>query len=97
MEAELRGKIEEFLDQTLSEKSLRNHYVYYKFFEQEGLLDSVKSAMVGAIFSKVLEYYSHLKWERGERGRQEEVDQLLRIIIRRGMEIKNKINQIVNL
>lgn len=79
------------------EKSLRNHYEYYKFLEQEGFLDSVKSAIVGAVFNKVLEYYSHLKLERGECGRQEEVDQLLKIIMRRGLEIKNKINQIVNL
>ena len=54
MSTELRGHIEEMFDQYLKEQNLRKKISIFKYFHKEGVIDSVRSAVLGDVWGYCL-------------------------------------------
>ena len=54
MEPLLRGYLEQFLENQIKEENLLPRYDYWKERYNEGIIDSIKSSMIGEIYGKML-------------------------------------------
>ena len=63
MEPALRGILEKVIDDELSDDILESNYRVFSNFKNRGLIDSVRSAMFGRIYTRTynrwLEFKSH--------------------------------------
>ena len=52
MEPALRGILEKVIDDELSDDKLESNYRVFSNFKNRGLIDSVRSAMVGRLYTR---------------------------------------------
>ena len=97
MEPVLRGVLEKHIDGMLKEESLIQNLTLMKRYKENGIIDSITSAMFGLIFNSsmhIVNYYYHMA---NEDINEEIIEELLGIIDSRALQIKSRINEIANL
>ena len=92
-----RGLIEQLIDGQLSDDILIESINNWKVRKRMGLIDSVKSAVIGQMFGEVLIYYAHILVGRKENIDEEKLKEIDEIFSRRSFEIISKINELINL
>ena len=97
MEPAIRGILEKVIYDELTDDIMESNYRFFSNFKNRGLIDSVRSAMFGRIYTRTynrwLEFKSHdetpvSKLEAAEFGRIFEI---------RSMEIKSRITETASL
>ena len=97
MEPAIRGSIEKIIDITLDEESLLGKYQIFKYYQEEGIISSVESALFGSVWTNVITVLVEMKDRTRQEISESEMDEFKRIFASRAMEIKSKINEIANL
>ena len=96
MDHEIRGRLESFIDDSLTEKGLRNTHVIVSSFKPT--VSSIEDAMFGFIVGCAFSLYCvniHEKYDRDIN--DDESKKFLNIMDLRAFSIKSKISEIVNL
>ena len=65
--------------------------------KNDGAIDSVKSAVIGAIYHRIISFYVAVKSDKREGISEEEEKELYEIFLRRIPEIKSKLDILLNL
>jgi len=97
VEPAIRGSIEKIIDITLDEESLQGKYQIFKYYQEEGIINSVESALFGSVWTNVITVLVEMKDRTRQEISESEMDEFKRIFASRAMEIKSKINEIANL
>ncbi|HUS78763.1 MAG TPA: hypothetical protein VM050_08890 [Patescibacteria group bacterium] len=96
MEPALRGSVEKIIDITLDEESLMGKYQIFKYYQEQGVISSVESALFGSIWTNVITALVDVKARARQEISESEMDEFKRIFASRALEIKSKINEISN-
>lgn len=96
MEHDIRGLIEKDLDTKLSDMALPKLVTYWLTMGREWQIESTKSALIGHLFGSVCDYHTNLLVQIGRSPTNNDIKELSEIFSRRMLEIKSKINLIVN-
>ncbi len=96
MEPALRGSVEKIIDITLDEESLMGKYQIFKYYQEQGIISSVESALFGSIWTNVITALVDVKARARQEISESEMDEFKRIFASRALEIKSKINEISN-
>ena len=96
MEHDIRGLIEKDLDIKLNDMTLPKLVNYWLIMGREWQIESTKSALIGHLCGSVLEYHTNLLAQIGRPPTNNDIKELSEIFSRRMLEIKSKINLIIN-
>ena len=97
MEPAIRGSVEKIIDITLDEDSLLRKYQIFKYYQEQGIISSVESALFGSVWTNVITVLVEMKSRAKQEINESEMDEFKRIFASRALEIKSRINQIANL
>lgn len=97
MEPAIRGSVEKIIDITLDEDSLLRKYQIFKYYQEQGIINSVESALFGSVWTNVITVLVEMKSRAKQEINENEMDEFKRIFASRALEIKSKINEIANL
>ena len=98
MKIEERGSIEQLLDVCLDQDVIGHHLMLFELFQREGFITSPSSAVFGYLFGRIWGHLVSSKFigmtanENLAPPTNEEYDEIMSIMIKRGFEIKNKID-----
>lgn len=92
MEPRLRGILEKALDNLLSDDRRIISFTIFKKYKEETIIESIESAMFGAIFRKLLSIWSDFGPEDPRPG----VDEFIGMIDSRSQIIKSRIREIAS-
>jgi len=91
MEPSLRGMVEKWIDKCLENDRLIQYYKTAKYYRDNGIIESVESAMFGIIYESVMcmiiDYHKKPLTK-------EKANELNKIMDSRAMEIKSRIREI---
>lgn len=91
MEPALRGILEKVIDDELTDNKLESNYRVFSNFKNRGLIDSVRSAMFGRIYTRTYNAWLDYKSNDETPVSQSEAAEFGRIFEIRAMEIKSRI------
>ena len=97
MEPALRGSVEKIIDINIDEESLRKKYQILRYYKEQGVINSVESALFGAVWNNVITALVDVKTRARQEISENEMEEFRRIFASRALEIKSKINEISNL
>ena len=97
MEPALRGSVEKIIDIALDEESLRKKCQMFRFYQEEGIISSVESALFGSVWMSVVTALVDVKTRARQEMSGSEMDEFRRIFASRALEIRSRINEIANL
>jgi len=97
MEPALRGSVEKIIDINLDEESLAKKYQILKFYQEQGVISSVESALFGAIWNNVITALVDVKARAKQEISESEMEEFRRIFASRALEIRSRISDISNL
>jgi hypothetical protein len=97
VEPAIRGSVEKIIDITLDEDSLLRKYQIFKYYQEQGIINSVESALFGSVWTNVITVLVEMKSRAKQEINENEMDEFKRIFASRALEIKSKINEIANL
>ena len=97
MDPAIRGSVEKIIDITLDEDSLLRKYQIFKYYQEQGIINSVESALFGSVWTNVITVLVEMKSRAKQEINENEMDEFKRIFASRALEIKSKINEIANL
>ncbi|MCW4049325.1 MAG: hypothetical protein NWE89_06255 [Candidatus Bathyarchaeota archaeon] len=96
MEPALRGILEKVIDDELSDDKLASNFRIFTQFKNNGLIDSVPSAMFGRIYTRAYNAWLEYKASDDKPLNRHEATEFSRIFETRSMEIRSKITEISN-
>ena len=97
LEPAIRGIIEKIIDINLDEESLLKKNLIFKYYQEEGIIGSVESALFGAVWTNVVTALVDVKNRARQEISESEMDEFKRVFASRALEIKSKINEIANM
>lgn len=97
MEPAIRGSVEKIIDITLNEDSLLRKYQIFKYYQEQGIISSVESALFGSVWTNVITVLVEMKSRAKQDINESEMEEFKRIFASRALEIKSRINEIANL
>ena len=97
MEPAIRGSVEKIIDISLDEDSLLRKYQIFKYYQEQGIINSVESALFGSVWTNVITVLVEMKSRAKQEINESEMDEFKRIFASRALEIKSRINEIANL
>lgn len=97
MEPAIRGSVEKIIDISLDEDSLLRKYQIFKYYQEQGIISSVESALFGSVWTNVITVLVEMKSRAKQEINESEMDEFKRIFASRALEIKSRINEIANL
>jgi hypothetical protein len=97
MEPALRGSVEKIIDINLDEESLRKKYQIFKYYQEQGIIGSVESALFGSIWTNVITTLVEVKTRAKQEISESEMEEFKRIFAARALEIRSKIGHISSL
>lgn len=97
MEPAIRGSVEKIIDITLDEDSLLRKYQIFKYYQEQGIISSVESALFGSVWTNVITVLVEMKSRAKQEINESEMEEFKRIFASRALEIKSRINEIANL
>ncbi|MDX1702180.1 MAG: hypothetical protein R3250_16255 [Melioribacteraceae bacterium] len=97
MEPAIRGSVEKIIDINIDEESLRKKYQILRYYKEQGVINSVESALFGAVWNNVITALVDVKNRARQEISESEMEEFRRIFASRALEIKSKINKISNL
>lgn len=97
MEPAIRGSVEKIMDITLDEDSLLRKYQIFKYYQEQGIISSVESALFGSVWTNVITVLVEMKSRAKQEINASEMEEFKRIFASRALEIKSRINEISNL
>ncbi len=97
MEPAIRGSVEKIIDITLDEDSLLRKYQIFKYYQEQGIISSVESALFGSVWTNVITVLVEMKSRAKQDINESEMEEFKRIFASRALEIKSRINEIANL
>ncbi len=97
MEPAIRGSVEKIIDISLDEDSLLRKYQIFKYYQEQGIISSVESALFGSVWTNVITVLVEMKSRAKQEINESEMEEFKRIFASRAMEIKSRINEISNL
>lgn len=97
MEPAIRGSVEKIIDITLDEDSLLRKYQIFKYYQEQGIISSVESALFGSVWTNVITVLVEMKSRAKQEINESEMEEFKRIFASRALEIKSRINEISNL
>ena len=97
MEPAIRGSVEKIMDITLDEDSLLRKYQIFKYYQEQGIISSVESALFGSVWTNVISVLVEMKSRAKQEINESEMEEFKRIFASRALEIKSRINEISNL
>lgn len=97
MEPAIRGSVEKIIDITLDEDSLLRKYQIFKYYQEQGIISSVESALFGSVWTNVITVLVEMKSRARQEINESEMEEFKRIFASRALEIKSRINEIANL
>lgn len=97
MEPAIRGSVEKIIDITLDEDSLLKKYQIFKYYQEQGIISSVESALFGSVWTNVITVLVEMKSRARQEINESEMEEFKRIFASRALEIKSRINEIANL
>jgi hypothetical protein len=97
VEPAIRGSVEKIIDITLDEDSLLRKYQIFKYYQEQGIISSVESALFGSVWTNVITVLVEMKSRAKQEINELEMEEFKRIFASRALEIKSKINEISNL
>lgn len=96
MEPALRGILEKVIDDELGEEKLISNYRIFTQFKNNGLIDSVPSAMFGRIYTRTYNAWLEYKAKDDKPVSRQEANEFGRIFEGRSIEIRSKISSIAS-
>lgn len=97
MEPAIRGSVEKIIDISLDEDSLLRKYQIFKYYQEQGIISSVESALFGSVWTNVITVLVEMKSRARQEINESEMEEFKRIFASRALEIKSRINEIANL
>jgi hypothetical protein len=97
VEPAIRGSVEKIMDITLDEDSLLRKYQIFKYYQEQGIISSVESALFGSVWTNVITVLVEMKSRAKQEINESEMEEFKRIFASRALEIKSRINEISNL
>lgn len=97
MEPKIRGVLEKILDLATSDSFLQPYVKICTKLKNEGAIDSIKSAVIGAVHLYVVNSYLSMKVDKKDGISEEEEKELDEIFLRRIPEIKSKLDILLNI
>ncbi|MBL7168761.1 hypothetical protein ISS40_08795 [Candidatus Bathyarchaeota archaeon] len=97
MEPAIRGSVEKIIDISLDEDSLLRKYQIFKYYQEQGIISSVESALFGSVWTNVITVLVEMKSRAKQEINESEMEEFKRIFASRALEIKSRINEIANL
>jgi len=97
VEPAIRGSVEKIIDITLDEDSLLRKYQIFKYYQEQGIISSVESALFGSVWTNVITVLVEMKSRAKQDINESEMEEFKRIFASRALEIKSRINEIANL
>ena len=97
MEPAIRGSVEKIIDISLDEDSLLRKYQIFKYYQEQGIINSVESALFGSVWTNVITVLVEMKSRAKQEINESEMEEFKRIFASRALEIKSRINEIANL
>ena len=85
------------MDITLNEDSLLRKYQIFKYYQEQGIISSVESALFGSVWTNVITVLVEMKSRTKQEINESEMEEFKRIFASRALEIKSRINEISNL
>ena len=85
------------MDITLDEDSLLRKYQIFKYYQEQGIISSVESALFGSVWTNVITVLVEMKSRAKQDINESEMEEFKRIFASRALEIKSRINEIANL
>ena len=95
MDPIIRGVLEQSLDSQLTEESLQINFKLYKTFKDENLIDSIESAMISQIYTKLVLFYFMME-NVNEISVTDDME-LVQMFFSRSQIIKTRIREVCNL
>jgi len=96
MEPALRGSVEKIIDITLDEDSLLRKYQIFKYYQEQGIISSVESALFGSVWTNVITVLVEMKSRARQEINESEMEEFKMIMASRALEIRSKISEIAN-
>lgn len=97
MEPKTRGALEKILDLATGDDFLQTYVTICLRLKNEGAIDSVKSAVIGAVHNFITTSYLSIKLDKKEGISDKEENELEELFLRRIPEIKSKLDILLNL
>ncbi|MGD2200653.1 MAG: hypothetical protein PVJ38_03340 [Candidatus Bathyarchaeota archaeon] len=97
MEPALRGSVEKIIDINLDEESLRKKYQIFQYYQDQGIINSVESALFGSIWSNVITALVDVKNRAHQEISESEMEEFRMIFASRALEIRSRIRKVANL
>jgi hypothetical protein len=97
LEPAIRGSVEKIIDITLDEDSLLKKFQIFKYYQEQGIISSVESALFGSVWTNVITVLVEMKTRAKQEINESEMEEFKRIFASRALEIKFRINEIANL
>jgi len=97
VEPAIRGSVEKIIDISLDEDSLLRKYQIFEYYQEQGIISSVESALFGSVWTNVITVLVEMKSRAKQEINESEMDEFKRIFASRALEIKSRINEIANL
>lgn len=97
MEPALRGSVEKIIDINLDEESLRKKYQIFRYYQEQGIISSVESALFGSIWTNVITALVDAKTRANQEMSDSEMEEFRSIFASRALEIRSRITGISNL
>ena len=97
MEPAIRGSVEKIIDISLDEDSLLRKYQIFEYYQEQGIISSVESALFGSVWTNVITVLVEMKSRAKQEINESEMEEFKRIFASRALEIKSRINEIANL
>jgi hypothetical protein len=97
MEPALRGSVEKIIDINLDEESLRKKYQIFRYYQEQGIISSVESALFGSVWTNVITALVDVKTRANQEMSDSEMEEFRSIFASRALEIRSRITGISNL
>ena len=97
MEPALRGSVEKIIDINLDEESLQKKHQIFQYYQEQGIINSVESALFGSIWTNVITALVDVKNRANQEISESEMEEFRRIFAARALEIRSRIREISNL
>ena len=97
MEPALRGSVEKIIDINLDEESLRKKYQIFKYYQKQGVISSVESALFGSVWTNVITALVDVKTRARQEISESEMEEFKSIFASRALEIRSRTSGISNL
>lgn len=97
MEPALRGSVEKIIDIALDGESLKKKYQIFSYYQEEGVIGSVDSALFGSVWTSVITALVDVKTRARQEMSESEMDEFKRIFASRALEIRSRIREVASL